>query len=488
MLNHPVPEAYTFDDVLLVPAHSSVLPAQVDISTYLTREIKLNIPIISAAMDTVTEADMAISIAREGGIGIIHKNMPIEQQAKEVAKVKKSESGMITDPVTVSPDQHIRDVQNIMREYRISGVPVVEGEKLVGIVTNRDLRFETNPDRKVREVMTSKNLVTAPVGITLEESKELLHEHRIEKLLVVDDNGNLSGLITIKDIEKIKKYPNSCKDSMGRLRVGAAVGAGENRLELTQALVDAGVDVIVVDSAHGHSQNVLDSVRDIKNAFPDLQVIAGNVATTEGAEALVKAGADAVKVGVGPGSICTTRIVAGVGVPQLTAIHNCAIVAEKYGIPLIADGGIKFSGDFTKAIGAGAHCIMAGSLFAGTDESPGDLELYKGRQYKVYRGMGSLGAMKEGSKDRYFQDKVSSISKLVPEGIEGRVPYRGPLAATIFQLVGGLRSGMGYLGCRTIEELRRNARFVRISPAGLRESHVHDVNITKESPNYWIDN
>ncbi len=488
MLNHPVPEAYTFDDVLLVPAHSSVLPAQVDISTYLTREIKLNIPIISAAMDTVTEADMAISIAREGGIGIIHKNMPIEQQAKEVAKVKKSESGMITDPVTVSPDQHIRDVQNIMREYRISGVPVVEGEKLVGIVTNRDLRFETNPDRKVREVMTSKNLVTAPVGITLEESKELLHEHRIEKLLVVDDNGNLSGLITIKDIEKIKKYPNSCKDSMGRLRVGAAVGAGENRLELTQALVDAGVDVIVVDSAHGHSQNVLDSVSDIKNAFPDLQVIAGNVATTEGAEALVKAGADAVKVGVGPGSICTTRIVAGVGVPQLTAIHNCAIVSERYGIPLIADGGIKFSGDFTKAIGAGAHCIMAGSLFAGTDESPGDLELYKGRQYKVYRGMGSLGAMKEGSKDRYFQDKVSSISKLVPEGIEGRVPYRGPLAATIFQLVGGLRSGMGYLGCRTIEELRQNARFVRISPAGLRESHVHDVNITKESPNYWIDN
>ncbi len=488
MLNHPVPEAYTFDDVLLVPAHSSVLPAQVDISTYLTREIKLNIPIISAAMDTVTEADMAISIAREGGIGIIHKNMPIQQQAKEVAKVKKSESGMITDPVTVSPDQHIRDVQNIMREYRISGVPVVEGEKLVGIVTNRDLRFETNPDRKVREVMTSKNLVTAPVGITLEESKELLHEHRIEKLLVVDDNGNLSGLITIKDIEKIKKYPNSCKDSMGRLRVGAAVGAGENRLELTQALVDAGVDVIVVDSAHGHSQNVLDSVKDIKNTFPDLQVIAGNVATTEGAEALVKAGADAVKVGVGPGSICTTRIVAGVGVPQLTAIHNCAIVSERYGIPLIADGGIKFSGDFTKAIGAGAHCIMAGSLFAGTDESPGDLELYKGRQYKVYRGMGSLGAMKEGSKDRYFQDKVSSISKLVPEGIEGRVPYRGPLAATIFQLVGGLRSGMGYLGCRTIEELRQNAKFVRISPAGLRESHVHDVNITKESPNYWIDN
>ena len=488
MLNHPVPEAYTFDDMLLVPAHSSVLPAEVDISTRLTRTIDLNIPIVSAAMDTVTEADMAISIAREGGIGIIHKNMPMEKQAREVARVKKSESGMITDPVTVTPDQHIREVQEIMREYRISGVPVVQGEKLVGIVTNRDLRFETNPDRQVSEVMTSKGLVTAPVGITLEESKELLHEHRIEKLLVVDDNGNLSGLITIKDIEKIKKYPNSCKDELGRLRVGAAVGAGENRLELTQALVEAGVDVIVVDSAHGHSQNVIDAVKEIKVHFPDLQVIAGNVATAEGAEALIKAGADAIKVGVGPGSICTTRIVAGVGVPQLTAIHNCATVTEKHNLPLIADGGIKFSGDFTKAIGAGAHCIMAGSLFAGTDESPGDLELYKGRQYKVYRGMGSLGAMKEGSKDRYFQDEVSSISKLVPEGIEGRVSYRGPLSATIFQLVGGLRSGMGYLGCRTIEELRQNAKFVRISTAGLRESHVHDVNITKESPNYWIDN
>jgi len=488
MLNHPVPEAYTFDDMLLVPAHSTVLPAEVDISTRLTRTINLNIPIVSAAMDTVTEADMAISIAREGGIGIIHKNMPMEKQAREVARVKKSESGMITDPVTVTPDQHIREVQEIMREYRISGVPVVEGEKLVGIVTNRDLRFETNPDRQVREVMTSKNLVTAPEGTTLEESKELLHEHRIEKLLVVDDQGNLSGLITIKDIEKIKKYPNSCKDDMGRLRVGAAVGAGEDRLSLTQALVDAGVDVIVVDSAHGHSQNVIDAVQEIKNDFPGLQVIAGNVATAEGAEALIKAGADAIKVGVGPGSICTTRIVAGVGVPQLTAIHNCAMVTEKYNLPLIADGGIKFSGDFTKAVGAGAHCIMAGSLFAGTDESPGELELYKGRQYKVYRGMGSLGAMKEGSKDRYFQDEVSSISKLVPEGIEGRVSYRGPLSATIFQLVGGLRSGMGYLGCRTIEELRQNARFVRISPAGLKESHVHDVNITKESPNYWVDN
>ncbi len=488
MLNHPVPEAYTFDDMLLVPAHSSVLPAEVDISTRLTRNISLNIPIVSAAMDTVTEADMAISIAREGGIGIIHKNMPSERQAREVEKVKKSESGMITDPVTVTPDQHIWEVQEIMKEYRISGVPVVQNGKLMGIVTNRDLRFETNPDRKVTEVMTSRNLVTAPVGITLEKSKELLHEHRIEKLLVVDDDGNLSGLITIKDIEKIKKYPNSCKDDMGRLRVGAAVGAGQERLALTQKLVDAGVDVIVVDSAHGHSQNVISAVTEIKKTFPDLQVIAGNIATATGAEALIKAGADAIKVGVGPGSICTTRIVAGVGVPQLTAIHDCTTVAEKYDLPVIADGGIKFSGDFTKAIGAGAHCIMAGSLFAGTDESPGELELYKGRQYKVYRGMGSLGAMKEGSRDRYFQDQVSSISKLVPEGIEGRVSYRGPLSATIFQLVGGLRSGMGYLGCRTIEELRRNARFVRISPAGLRESHVHDVNITKESPNYWVDN
>ncbi len=487
MLNHPVPEAYTFDDLLLVPAFSEVLPADVDISAPLTKTIRLNIPILSAAMDTVTEADTAISLAREGGIGIIHKNMPIRRQVKEIEKVKKSESGMIIDPVTVTPEHKLWQVQEIMREFRISGVPVVEGKKLVGIITNRDLRFETNLDQEVKNVMTSKNLVTAPIGITLEESKELLHKHRIEKLLVVDENGDLSGLITIKDIEKIKKYPNACKDELGRLRVGAAIGVGENRLEHAEALIKAGVDVIVVDSAHGHSANVVNAVKDLKQHFPDLQVIAGNVATSEGAEALLKAGADAIKVGVGPGSICTTRIVAGVGMPQLTAIHNCAVVANEYGRTVIADGGIKFSGDLTKAIGAGAHCVMIGSLLAGTDESPGELELYKGRQYKVYRGMGSLGAMKEGSKDRYFQDNVKVVSKFVPEGIEGRVPYRGPLAATIYQLIGGLRAGMGYLGCETIEKLRTNAKFVKITPAGLRESHVHDVIITKESPNYWVE-
>ncbi len=487
MLNHPVPEAYTFDDLLLVPARSSVLPAEVDVSAPLTSSIRLNIPIVSAAMDTVTEADTAISLAREGGIGIIHKNMSVRRQVREIEKVKKSESGMIIDPVTVTPDQKLWQVQQIMKEFRISGVPVVEGRKLVGIVTNRDLRFETNLDQEVRKVMTSKRLITAPVGITLEESKELLHQHRIEKLLVVDEEGNLTGLITIKDIEKIRKYPNACKDELGRLRVGAAVGVGTERLEHADALKKAGVDVIVVDSAHGHSDNVISAVKEIKEEFPDLQVIAGNIATSEGAEALLEAGADAIKVGVGPGSICTTRIVAGVGMPQLSAIHNCALVANRFGRPVIADGGIKFSGDLTKAIGAGAHCIMIGSLLAGTDESPGELELYKGRQYKVYRGMGSLGAMKEGSKDRYFQDEVKTVSKLVPEGIEGRVPYRGPLSATIYQLVGGLRSGMGYLGCRSVEELRENARFIRISPAGLKESHVHDVIITKESPNYWVE-
>ncbi len=486
MLNQPIPEAYTFDDLLLVPAFSSILPTQVDVSTYITPTIKLNIPIVSAAMDTVTEANTAISLAREGGIGIIHKNMPISRQVKEVEKVKKSESGMIQDPVTVTPDQKLCEVQEIMKEYRISGVPVVEGKKLVGIVTNRDLRFETNFERKVKEVMTSKDLITAPKGISLEESKAILHEHRIEKLLIVDEDGNLEGLITIKDIEKIKKYPNACKDEHGRLRVGAAVGVGDNRLEHVEALLKAGTDVIVVDTAHGHSKKVIEAVEDIKNNFPNAQVIAGNVATKEGAKALIRAGADGIKVGVGPGSICTTRVVAGVGVPQLTAVSDCATVANKYDRTVIADGGIKFSGDVTKAIGAGAHCVMIGSLLAGTDESPGELELYQGRSYKVYRGMGSLGAMKEGSKDRYFQDSVDTSSKLVPEGIEGRVPYRGPLAATIFQLVGGLRSGMGYLGCKTIEELRQNAKFVRISPAGLRESHVHDVIITKEAPNYWV--
>ena len=486
MLNQPIPEAYTFDDLLLVPAFSSILPTEVDVSTYITPTIKLNIPIVSAAMDTVTEANTAISLAREGGIGIIHKNMPISRQVKEVEKVKKSESGMIQDPVTVTPEQKLCEVQEIMKEYRISGVPVVEGRKLVGIVTNRDLRFETNFERKVKEVMTSKNLITAPKGISLEDSKAILHEHRIEKLLIVDDEGNLEGLITIKDIEKIKKYPNACKDEHGRLRVGAAVGVGDSRLEHVEALLKAGTDVIVVDTAHGHSKKVIEAVEDIKKNFPNAQIIAGNVATNEGAKALIDAGADGIKVGVGPGSICTTRVVAGVGVPQLTAVNDCAVVANKYDRTVIADGGIKFSGDVTKAIGAGAHCVMIGSLLAGTDESPGELELYQGRSYKVYRGMGSLGAMKEGSKDRYFQDSVDTSSKLVPEGIEGRVPYRGPLAATIFQLVGGLRSGMGYLGCRTIEELRQNAKFVRISPAGLRESHVHDVIITKEAPNYWV--
>ncbi|OCC16140.1 Inosine-5'-monophosphate dehydrogenase [Dissulfuribacter thermophilus] len=480
-------EGYTFDDLLLVPSFSEVIPTEVDVSTWLTREIRLNIPIVSAAMDTVTESQTAISLAREGGIGIIHKNMPIERQVKEVEKVKKSESGMIIDPVTVEPDQKIWDVQRIMREYKISGVPVVKDGKLVGIVTNRDLRFETNWDLEVRDVMTKENLVTAPVGITLEESKELLHKHRIEKLLVVNEKGELKGLITIKDIEKIKKYPNSCKDDLGRLRVGAAVGVGKGRLEHVEQLKQVGVDVVVVDSAHGHSKNVIEAVKEIKSNFPDLNVIAGNVATAEGARALIEAGVDAIKVGVGPGSICTTRIVAGVGVPQLTAIHNCAQVAEEYGIPVIADGGIKFSGDLTKAIGAGAHCVMVGSLLAGTAESPGDLELFQGRSYKVYRGMGSIGAMKKGSKDRYFQEGVRTETKLVPEGIEGRVPYRGPLSNMIYQLVGGLKSGMGYLGCKDIDTLRKNAKFVKISPAGLRESHVHDVIITKESPNYWVD-
>lgn len=487
MLNHPIPQAYTFDDLLLLPSHSAVLPAEVDVSTQLTPEIKLNIPIISAAMDTVTEADMAIGVAREGGIGIIHKNMTIAEQVKQIERVKKSESGMIIDPITVTPDQRIGEVQAVMREYRISGVPVVDGKKLVGIVTNRDLRFETNMELLVKDVMTKDNLVTAPVGISFEESKALLHKHRIEKLLVVDEEGNLKGLITIKDIEKIKKYPNSCKDRMGRLRVGAAVGVGANCLEHVEAILRAEVDLIVVDSAHGHSQNILNVIRAIKNNFPEAQVVGGNVATAEGAAALFEAGADVVKVGVGPGSICTTRIVAGVGVPQMTAIHDCASVANKYGKTIIADGGIKFSGDLSKAIGAGAHCVMLGSLLAGTDESPGELELYQGRSYKTYRGMGSLGAMKEGSKDRYFQGDVQSTSKLVPEGIEGRVPYRGPVSATIYQLIGGLRSGMGYTGCRTIAELRQKARFIRITPAGLRESHVHDVIITKESPNYQVD-
>ncbi|MBU4177152.1 MAG: IMP dehydrogenase [Desulfurivibrionaceae bacterium] len=480
-----IEHAYTFDDLLLVPAASEVLPNEVSLATMLTKSITLNIPLVSAAMDTVTEHRAAITMAREGGIGIIHKNMSVEEQVREVRKVKKSESGMVIDPITVNDGQTVREVNEIMRTYRISGVPVLQGTKLVGIVTNRDLRFVSDEDLLVREVMTSKNLVTAKVGITLEQSKALLHEHRIEKLLVVDDEGNLQGLITIKDIEKVRKYPNAAKDDLGRLRVGAAIGVNST-LEHVEKLIGVGVDVVVLDSAHGHSRNILSALTRIKDAFPELQVIAGNVATGEGAEALIRAGADCVKVGVGPGSICTTRIVAGVGVPQMTAIHNCAKAAEKFGVPVIADGGIKYSGEIAKAIGIGARVVMIGSLFAGTDESPGETFLYQGRTYKGYRGMGSLGAMKEGSSDRYFQEGVESQAKFVPEGIEGKVPYRGPLSDMIYQLMGGLRSGMGYLGAATIEELRRKAKFVKITAAGLKESHVHDVIITKEAPNYRL--
>ena len=484
MLPDNIEIALTFDDLLLAPAASQVLPNEVSLATKLTAKLSLNAPLISAAMDSVTEHRTAIAIAREGGIGIIHKNMSIEQQAKEVERVKKSESGMIIDPITVKETHSVAEVEQIMGKYKISGLPVLRDGKLVGIVTNRDLRFVSDNDLRVGDVMTSKNLVTAEVGIDLEHSKALLHEHRIEKLLVVDDNGNLSGLITIKDLEKIKKYPLAAKDEMGRLLVGAALGVGDNIEANAQILIDAGVDVVVVDSAHGHSQGVLNAVKRIRSTYPDLQIIAGNVATGEGTEALIQAGANCVKVGVGPGSICTTRIVAGVGVPQMTAIKNCVAAAAKYGVPIISDGGIKHSGELAKAIGGGAHAIMIGSLFAGTDETPGETFLYQGRTYKGYRGMGSLGAMRKGSSDRYFQSEVSSQSKLVPEGIEGKVPYRGPLSNVIYQLLGGLRSGMGYVGAATIEDLRENANFVRISASGLRESHVHDVIITKEAPNY----
>jgi len=484
MLPDTIDLALTFDDLLLVPASSEVLPTEVTLTTKLTDTITLNAPLISAAMDTVTEHRTAIAMAREGGIGIIHKNMGITKQATEVEQVKKSESGMIIDPVTVREDQSVADVEKIMAKYKISGLPVLRDGKLVGIVTNRDLRFVSDSDLRVGDVMTSKNLVTAKVGITMEHSKALLHEHRIEKLLVVDDNGNLAGLITIKDLEKIRKYPLAAKDHLGRLLVGAALGVGPGIEANAQKLVDAGVDVVVMDSAHGHSRGVLRAVEAIKSTFPDLPVIAGNVASYEGTEALIAAGANAVKVGVGPGSICTTRIVAGVGVPQMSALKNCVAAAAKHGIPIISDGGIKHSGDLAKAIGAGAHTIMIGSLFAGTDETPGDTFLYQGRTYKGYRGMGSIGAMRKGSSDRYFQSEVKNQAKLVPEGIEGKVPYRGPLADVIYQLLGGLRSGMGYVGASTIEELRQKARFVRISAAGLRESHVHDVIITKEAPNY----
>ena len=486
MLEDHVKEALTFDDLLLVPAESAIMPRDVETTTLLTGKIALNIPIVSAAMDTVTESRAAICMAQEGGIGIIHRNMSIERQVTEVDKVKKSESGMIVDPITIGPGQKVREALDLMNRYRISGVPVVKNRKLVGILTNRDLRFESNLDQPVSKVMTKDRLVTVKSSISLEDSKKLLHEHRIEKLLVVDDEYNLKGLITIKDIEKIKKYPNACKDSLGRLRVGAAVGILDREARV-EALMNAGVDVIVIDTSHGHSAGVLDAIRDTKRNFPDCELIAGNVATREGADALIEAGVDGVKVGVGPGSICTTRIIAGVGVPQMSAIRDAFKAAARMGIPVIADGGIKFSGDIAKALAAGAHTVMIGSLFAGTEESPGETILYQGRSYKLYRGMGSLEAMKMGSRDRYYQDDMEDNLKLVPEGIEGRVPFRGSLSASILQLIGGLKAGMGYVGCRSIQEMRDRARFVRITSAGLRESHVHDVIITKEAPNYWLD-
>ncbi len=485
MLEDNLPLGLTFDDVLLMPAKSDVMPKEVDVSTKLTRNITLNIPIISAAMDTVTESKLAIAVAREGGLGIVHRAMQPEKQALEIDKVKKSESGMIVDPITISPDEPISKAVKLMERYKISGVPVTVKEKLVGILTNRDLRFETNLDRMVGEVMTCEKLITAAVGTTLDEAKNLLHDYKIEKLPIVDDDFNLKGLITIKDIEKKKKYPNACKDHLGRLRVGAAVGVGEEAIYRAELLVKASVDVIVIDTAHGHSKGVIDTLKQIKKLF-DIDVIAGNIATAEAAKELIAAGADALKIGIGPGSICTTRIVAGAGVPQLTAISNCYKVSSKANIPLIADGGIKYSGDISKAIAAGAQCVMIGSLFAGTDESPGELILYQGRTYKEYRGMGSLGAMQQGAQDRYGQQGVE-LEKLVPEGVEGRVPYKGALANSIHQLVGGLRSGMGYCGCRSLEEMRATARFIRITNAGFRESHVHNVIITKEAPNYRIE-
>ena len=483
----PPEEAYSFDDVLLIPNYSDVVPKDVNISTRLTKNISLNIPLISAAMDTVTEADAAITMAQEGGMGFIHRNLSVNSQAMEVDKVKKSESGMIVDPVTIHPDQKVNEVLTLMEQYRISGVPVTEGDQLVGIVTNRDLRFETDLDKRVAEVMTRDKLITVSEGINLDESKKLLHQHRIEKLLVVDKNGRLTGLITTKDIEKIKKYPNACKDSLGRLRVGAAVGVGPDMLERAEALLKAGADIILIDTSHGHSSNVINGVKALKSSFDGIEVIAGNVGTAKGAEDLIEGGVDGVKIGIGGGSICTTRIVAGIGVPQMTAIMNCRSVASKTGVPLIADGGIRFSGDITKAIGAGAHCIMVGGLLAGTEESPGEVVFYQGRSYKMYRGMGSIEAMKKGSKDRYYQSEQTEDDKLVPEGIVGRVPYRGSLSSNIYQLIGGLKSGMGYCGCRTLDELREKARFVKISAAGMRESHVHDVIITKEAPNYRLD-
>ncbi|MFZ7102606.1 MAG: IMP dehydrogenase [Peptococcaceae bacterium] len=472
----------TFDDVLLVPAKSNVLPKDVDITTKLTKEIKLNIPLISAGMDTVTDSRLARAIAREGGLGIIHKNMSILQQAGEVDKVKRSEHGVITDPISLRPEHFISDALEMMAKYHISGVPIIDNGKLIGIITNRDLRFETNYTRKIKDVMTKENLVTAAIGTTLDEAKNILQQHKVEKLPLVDENFNLKGLITIKDIEKARQYPNSAKDSQGRLLAGAAVGVSNDTMQRVNALVEAKVDVIVVDTAHGHSQGVIDTVRKIRTKYPQLQIIAGNVATAEATRDLIEAGADAVKIGIGPGSICTTRVVAGVGVPQLTAIYDCANEAKKYQIPIIADGGIKFSGDVAKAIAAGADIVMIGSLFAGTEESPGEIEIYQGRSYKVYRGMGSLAAMKAGSCDRYFQENVP---KLVPEGVEGRVPYKGSLAETIYQLIGGLRSSMGYCGAKDISAMKESV-FIQQTSAGLKESHPHDVYITKEAPNYRV--
>ena len=477
-------EGITFDDVLLVPAYSEVTPNMVDLSTYLTKNIKLNIPMMSAGMDTVTEHRMAIAMARQGGIGIIHKNMSVEAQAEEVDKVKRSENGVITDPFSLSPEHTLADANDLMAKFRISGVPITENGRLVGIITNRDLKFETDFSKKIKESMTTENLVTAKQGITLEEAKAILAKSRKEKLPIVDDNFNLKGLITIKDIEKQIKYPLAAKDAQGRLLCGAAIGITKNIMERTEALVKAKVDVVVLDSAHGHSRNIMNAIREIKSAYPDLQVIAGNVATGEATKALIEAGADAVKIGIGPGSICTTRIVAGIGVPQITAVMDSYAVAKEYGIPIIADGGIKFSGDMTKAIAAGANVCMMGSIFAGCDEAPGEFELYQGRKYKVYRGMGCIAAMENGSKDRYFQTEAK---KLVPEGVEGRVAYKGTVEDTVFQLIGGIRAGMGYCGAKDIETLKQTGRFVKISAASLKESHPHDMHITKEAPNYSID-
>jgi IMP dehydrogenase len=494
MLEAPLPVGLTFDDVLLLPARSRVMPREIDVSTVLTNSLPMAMPLISAAMDTVTEHRMAIALAQEGGIGIIHKNLDIETQAAQVDKVKRSESGMIVDPITMTPDQLVCEAMEVMSRYRISGIPITKNPngtkdngKLVGILTNRDLRFVTDTQQPIENLMTKHNLVTVSEGTSMEEAQKLLHAHRIEKLLVVDDDFHLTGLITIKDIEKRKKYPNACKDEYGRLRVGAAVGITPDILERVAELVRCGVDVVAVDSAHGHSANVLAAIEVIKQEYPSLQVIGGNVATAEGALDIIKAGADAVKVGMGPASICTTRVVAGAGVPQLTAISECSKVAERYDIPIIADGGIKYSGDVAKALAAGAHSVMIGSLFAGTDESPGERVLYQGRSYKIYRGMGSLGAMAGGRGDRYFQGDEQELSKLVPEGVEGRIPFKGALADVIYQLLGGLRAGMGYCGCATIDELRRDARFIRVTNAGWREGHVHDLAAFDDAPNYSLD-